>query len=261
MRRTSTQSPRQLGGRGRGCRAPRPKMARIKGLSGELELAGVSAWNGTSTLHTWLLVQLHPGGPSARRNLAGTLCRQVLWRQCGVHICLHVSPPTASVRLPGECTSISPHCVVFCTVRCRRTGTYWTAGLLFLLLLVLREALPSGESGRSAVPMSEPVARRQGLKACLRLREHQLPRRGFGARPELDVPRQACRGKACRDRLLRRNKPWGLPEQAAPQHSWRRSWGLSWRRLQEALPGDSHRRPTSSSCLAQLTVSRMAESA
>ena len=82
-------------------------MARIKGSSGELELAGVSAWNGTGTLHTWLLVQLHPGGLSAKRNLAGMLCRQVLLRQCGDHICLHVSLPTALVLLPGEYTSIS----------------------------------------------------------------------------------------------------------------------------------------------------------
>src|SRR4051812_11015406 len=87
-------------------------MARIKGSSGELELAGVSSWNGTGTLHTWLLVQLHPGGLWARRSLAGTPFRQVLWRQCGVHICLRVSPPTASVRLPGGCTSISPRCVL-----------------------------------------------------------------------------------------------------------------------------------------------------
>src|SRR3954470_1620682 len=135
--------PRQLGGRGRGCRAPRPKMARIKGSSGELELAGVSAWNGTGTLHTWLLVQLHPGGLSARRNLAGTLCRQVLLRQCGDHICLHVSLPTALVRLPGECTSISPRCVLFYIVCRRQTGTYLTAGLLFPLLLALREVLLS----------------------------------------------------------------------------------------------------------------------
>src|SRR3954465_4813312 len=236
-------------------------MARMKGSSRELELVGVSAWNGTGMLHTWLLVQLHPGGLLARRNLAGMLCRQVLLRQCDVHICLHVSPPTASVRLPGGCTSISPHCVLFCTARCRRTGTYWTAGLLFLLLLVLREALLSGGSGRSAVPTSEPVARRRGLKACLRLREHQLPRRGFGARPKLDVPQQACQGRACRERLLRRDKPWGLPEQVAPQRSWRRSRGFSWRRLREALPEDSRRRSTSSSCLARLMASRMVESA
>src|SRR3954462_14028997 len=77
-------------------------MARIKGSSGKLELAGVSAWNGTGTLHTWLLVQLHPGGLSAKRNLAGKLCRQVLLRQCGDHKCLHVSLPTASAGVAGS---------------------------------------------------------------------------------------------------------------------------------------------------------------
>src|SRR3954467_8007010 len=105
-------------------------MARIKGSPGERELVGVSAWNGTGTLHTWLLVQLHPGGLRAKRNLARMLCRQVLLRQCGDHICLHVSLPTALVRLPGKYTSISRRCVLFCTVRCQRTGTYWTVGLL-----------------------------------------------------------------------------------------------------------------------------------
>src|SRR3954466_1106299 len=177
-------------------------MARIKGSSGELELAGVSAWNGTGTLHTWLLVQLHPGGLSARRNLAERLCRQVLLRQCGDHICLHVSLPTASVRLPGKYTSISHRCALFCTVCCRRTGTYSSAGLLFPLLLVLREVLHAGGNGQSAAPMLEPVARQQGLKAHLLLRERPLLRRGYGAQPELDVPRQACRGKTCRERLL-----------------------------------------------------------
>src|SRR4051812_21926833 len=156
-------------GKGRGCRAPRPKMARIKGLSGELELASVSAWNGTGTLHTWLLVQLHPGGLSARRNLAGTLFQQVLLRRCGDHICLHVSPPTALVRLPGEYTSISPRCVLFYTVCCRQTGTYLTTGLLFPLLLALREVLLSEGNGQSAVPMLDLAARQQGLKAHLLL--------------------------------------------------------------------------------------------
>src|SRR3954465_1110102 len=68
--------PRRLGGRGRGCRAPRPRRARIKGSSGELELADESALHGTGTLHTWLLVQLHLGGLLARRTLAGRLSRQ-----------------------------------------------------------------------------------------------------------------------------------------------------------------------------------------
>src|SRR3954469_4555495 len=133
--------------RGKGPRmsSPQTERARIKGSSGELELAGVSAWNGTGTLHTWLLVQLHPGGLSARRNLAGTLCQQVLLRQCGDHICLHVSLPTASVRLPGKYTSISHRCALFCTACCRRTGTYSSAGLLFPLLLVLQEVLRSEE--------------------------------------------------------------------------------------------------------------------
>src|SRR3954469_22022502 len=151
-------------------------MARIKGSSGELELAGVSAWNGTGMLHTWLLVQSHPGGLSARRNLAGTLCRQVLLRQCGDHICLHVSPPTAAARLPGKYTSISHRCALFCIARCRRTGTYSSAGLLFLLLLVLREVLRAGGNGQSAAPMLEPAARQQGLKALLLLRERPLLR-------------------------------------------------------------------------------------
>src|SRR4051812_16695836 len=196
-------------------------MARIKGSSGELELAGVSAWNGTGTLHTWLLVQLHPGGLSAKRNLVGTLCRQVLWRQCGDHICLHVSLPTAFVRLLGEYTSISQRCVLLCTVCYRQTGTYLTAGLLFPLLLALREVLLSEGNGQSAVPMLELAARQQGLKAHLLLRERPLLRQEPAAHPELDVPRQARRSKTCRERLLQRNKPWGLPEQTAPQHSWR----------------------------------------
>src|SRR4051812_11331942 len=184
-------------------------MARIKGSSGELELAGVSAWNGTGTLHTWLLVQLHPGGLSARRNLAGMLCRQVLLRQCGGHICLHVSLPTAFVRLPGKYTSISHRCTLFCTVCCRRTGTYSSAGLLFPLILALREVLRAGGNGQSAAPMLEPAARQQGLKALLLLRERPLLRRGSGAPPELAVPGKACRSKTCREPLLLRTNPWG----------------------------------------------------
>src|SRR4051812_16163046 len=156
-------------------------MARIKGSSGEPELVGVSAWNGTGTLHTWLLLQLHPVGLSARRNLAGTLCWQMLLRQCGDHICLHVSLPTASVRLPGKYTSVSHRCALFCIVCCRRTGTYSSAGPLFPLLLLLWEVLRFGGKGQSAAPMLEPVARQQGLKAHLLLRERPLLRRGSGA--------------------------------------------------------------------------------
>ena len=53
--------PRQHGERGPVCRSPRPKMARKEGSSEELELADRVSSNGTNTLHTWLLVQLHPG--------------------------------------------------------------------------------------------------------------------------------------------------------------------------------------------------------
>ena len=82
-------------------------MARREGLFEGLELVDEASLNGTDTLHTWLLVQLHPGGLLAKRILAEMLCRQVILRQCGVHICLHVSLPTAFVRLPGEYTSVS----------------------------------------------------------------------------------------------------------------------------------------------------------
>ena len=61
-------------------------------------------------------------------------------------------------------------------------------------------------NGQSVVPMLELAARQQGLKAHLLLREHPLLRQELAAQPELDVPRQACRNKACRERLLQRNK-------------------------------------------------------
>src|SRR3990170_7956808 len=99
-------------------------MARKEGLSEELGLANVIYLNGTGTLHTWLLVQLHPGEQWAKRNLAGTPCRQELLSLCGSHICLHVSLPTALVHPPEEYTSISPHSVFFCIEHCPRTGTY-----------------------------------------------------------------------------------------------------------------------------------------
>src|SRR3954469_6117195 len=94
-------------------------------------------------------------------------------------------------------------------------------GLLFPLLLALREVLLTGGNGRSAVPMLEPAARQQGLKAYLLLREHPLLQRELAVQPELDDPRQVCRSETCRERLLQRNKPWGLSEQTAPQHFWR----------------------------------------
>ncbi len=84
---------------------------------------------------------------------------------------------------------------------CRQNGTYLTAELLFLLLIALWEVLLSEGNGQSAVPMLELVARQQGLKAHLLLREHPLLRQGLAALPELDVPRQACRSKTCRERL------------------------------------------------------------
>lgn len=113
-------------------------MARKKGLSEELGLVDAISLNGTGTLHTWLLVQLRPGGWWAKRNLAGMLYQQELSILCGSHICLHVSLPTAPVHLPEECTSISHCLVVFCTGHCPQIGTYWTHGLLSLLLPVLQ---------------------------------------------------------------------------------------------------------------------------
>ena len=82
-----------------------------------------------------------------------------------------------------------------------------TAGLLFPILLALREVLLSEGNGKSVVRMLELVARQQGLKAHLLLREYPLLQREPVAQPELDVPRQACRSKTCRERLLQWNKP------------------------------------------------------
>ena len=136
----------------------------------ELELVDVCSSNGTDMLHTWLLAQLHPGGQWANRSLAGKLYRQVPSILCESHICLRVSPPIALVRLPGKCTSISRHLVTFCTECYPQTDTYLTDGLLSLLLLAHREALLFEGNGLSV----DPMARRQGLKASLRLREHSL---------------------------------------------------------------------------------------
>src|SRR3954466_1389257 len=135
----------------------------------------------------------------------------------------------ASMYLRQQLLSVFPvntlqfHPVASSSVQCavNKTGTYLTAGLLFPLLLALREVLLSEGNGQSAVPMLELATRQQGLKAHLLLREHLLLRREPAAQPELDFPRQACRSKTCWERLLQRNKPWGLLEQTAPQHSWR----------------------------------------
>src|SRR3954466_14420719 len=83
--------PRRHGGRGPVCRAPRPKMARREGLFEGLKLVDETSSNGTDTLHTWLLVSLHPGGRWARRSLVGMPCRQGPLTLCGIHIRLHVS--------------------------------------------------------------------------------------------------------------------------------------------------------------------------
>src|SRR4051812_32571958 len=134
---TSTQSPRQRGGKGPGCQAPRMRMARREELFEGLKLVDEASSNETDTLHTWLLVPLHPGGQWARRNPAGTPCRQGPSTLCGSHICLHVSLPIAPVLPPGGCTSISHRLASSCTGRHRRTGTGQIDGLLFLLLPTL----------------------------------------------------------------------------------------------------------------------------
>ena len=139
----------------------------IKGSSGELELAGVSAWNGTGTLHTWLLVQLHHGERWARRNLARTPCRQGLLTLCGSHTCLHVSLRTAPVCPPEEFTSISRRSVSFGIGHHPKTGTCWTDGLLSLPLPVPQGAPLFEGNDWCDVPMPEPRARQQGLKAHL----------------------------------------------------------------------------------------------
>ena len=136
-------------------------MARKEGLSEELELVDGVSLNGTDTFHTWLLVQLHPGGQWAGRNLAGTPCQQRPLILCESHICLHVSLPTAPVRPPGECTSISHRLVFSYTGRRPQTGTWQTDGLLSLLLPVLQEVPLFGGIEQCVAPMMEPEARRQ----------------------------------------------------------------------------------------------------
>ena len=156
-------------------------MARREGLFGGLELVDEVSLNGTGTLHTWLLVPSHPGGRWARRNLAGTPCRQGPSTLCGSHICLHVSLPTAPVLPPGGCTSISHRSAFSCTGRHRRTGTGQTDGLLFPLLPAPWEVPLFGGIGQYAAPTLEPGARRQGPKAF------PLPWARLSPRPGLDA--------------------------------------------------------------------------
>ena len=116
------------------------------------------------------------------------LYRQELLSLCETHICLHVSLPTAPVHLPGEYTSISHRLVSFCIEHHRRTDTYQTDGLLSLLLPALREALLFEGTGQYAMPMLEPEARQQGLKAHLLPRKHLLLGQELEALPEHVVP-------------------------------------------------------------------------
>ena len=100
---------------------------------------------------------------------------------CGSHICLHVSLPTAPVLPPSECTSISHRLVFFCTERCQRTDTWQTNVLLSPLLPAPQEAPLFGGIGLYVLPMPEPGARRQGLKAF------PLPWERLSLRPGLDA--------------------------------------------------------------------------
>ena len=133
-----------------------------------LELVDEASSNGTDTLHTWLLVPLHPGGQWARRNLAGMPCRQGPSTLCVNHICLRVSLLTTPVLPPGECTSLSHRSVFSCTGRHRRTDTWQTDGLLSPLLPAPQEAPLFGGIGRYAAPMRETGARRQGQRHFFR---------------------------------------------------------------------------------------------
>ena len=83
-------------GKGPSMSTPRPRKARREGLFEGLELVDEASLNGTDTLHTWLLVPSHPGGRWARRNLAGTPCRQGPSTLCGSHICPCISANSLS---------------------------------------------------------------------------------------------------------------------------------------------------------------------
>ena len=156
-----------------------------------LELVDEASLNGTDTLHTWLLVPLHPRGQWARRNPAGMPCPQGPSTLCGSHIFLHVSPPTAPVLPPGGCTLVSHSSAFSYTGRHRRTGRGRTDGLLSPLLPAPQEAPLFGGIGRYVVPMPEPGARRQGPKAFLLPWEQLSLRPGLDGLPESVAPWEA----------------------------------------------------------------------
>src|SRR3989337_2431065 len=90
--------------------------------------------------------------------------------QCGSRTCLCVFLPAVPFLLPDKCTSISHRWAFFCIECHRQTNTYWPSGLLFQLLLALREVLQFGGNGLCALPKLEPEARQQGLTAPPHLR-------------------------------------------------------------------------------------------
>ena len=140
---------------------------------------------------------MYLGGRWANRNPAGRLSRQRILIQCETHTHLREYLPIASAHLPGKCISIS-HCLVSFCIEChQQTGTYLTGGLLFWLLLVLREVLLFEGSGLCAVPKLDPMARQRGLKAyprswerLSRLQEPEVPQEGAAHQAKRDCPRQ-----------------------------------------------------------------------
>ena len=60
-------------GKGPSMSSPQTENGQERGMFGVLELVDEASSNGTDTLHTWLLVSLHPGGQWARRSIAECL--------------------------------------------------------------------------------------------------------------------------------------------------------------------------------------------